>query len=191
MFAALLGCTGPLTGATAFHPAYYLSSNGIPAPLPACAHPLVVRAEDARANPTSAGIRYEENRPQVQYPISLQGDLRPAIQDGVEMGLRRAGGPPRGEGPPLTLSTRVTDLRIEERTFHNAEFTGILGVEVALFAPGAAAPCWKQRVTGRGENYGRAGNPINYEETVNRALENVTYQMLASADFQGAVCGCR
>ena len=185
----LLGCAGPLTGATAFHPAYYVSSGGIPAPLPQCAHPLIVLAEDARANPGIAGVRYEEGRPQVQFPIALKGDLRPAIQQGVETALSRAGGP-RGSGPALTLTARVTDLRLEERTFHNAEFSGVLGLEVSLSSPGAPQPCWKQTLTGRGENYGRAGNPTNYEETVNRALENAAYTLLSSGDFQGAVCGC-
>lgn len=43
--------------------------------------------------------------------------------------------------------------------------------------------------TGSGTNYGRAGNPENYQETLNRALEKATAELLSEKSFQDALCG--
>ena len=51
------------------------------------------------------------------------------------------------------------------------------------------APCWKGRISGSGTNYGKAGNPENYQETLNRALEKATAELLSEKSFQDALCG--
>jgi hypothetical protein len=80
-------------------------------------------------------------------------------------------------------------LNLEERTYHNAEFSGGVGLDLVLGTASSPAPCWKGRISGSGTNYGKAGNPENYQETLNRALEKATAELLSEKSFQDALCG--
>src|SRR5229473_3533223 len=95
------------------------------------------------------------------------------VRNGVEKALQAAGGSPAGKAP-ANLAITITQIAVEEKTFYNAEFTGRISLDVVLTRPISPEPCWSSRVSGSGRNYGKAGNPTNYQETLNRALDDAT-----------------
>jgi hypothetical protein len=185
---ATLACAGPLTGGMFFTPAYFPSGGAVPPSVPDCSGPIAVTVTDAREKPTEAGHRFEENKPDVVYPIQMQGDAAPYVRSALEANLKRAGSPGGGQNTS-TLATTLVKLNLEERTYHNAEFSGEVGLDFILSNPSSPAACWKGRITASGADYGKAGNPENYQETLNRALEKATAELLSQKSFQDALCG--
>ena len=184
-----LACAGPLTGAMAFAPSYYPSGGAVPPPVPSCSGPVTVSVTDARENPNPAGRRFEENKPDVTYPIEMTGDAVAYVRDALEANLKRAGSPAGGPTASALAATLVK-LNLQESTFHNAEFSGDVALDVLLStAQGSPAPCWKGRISGAGTDYGKAGNPENYQETLNRAVEKAMADLLSQKAFQEALCG--
>jgi len=185
---AVVACAGNLRGATTFQLAYFPSGGVVPPHVPTCAGPIAVTATDVRKVPTEAGRRFEQDKPTVDYPIQMTGDAAAFVRAAIEANLKRAGNP----GPGQTASTVAVTLvraHIEEKTYHNAEYAGDVGLDVAVYAANPSTPCWKGQVTATGTNYGKAGAPENYQETLNRALEKATFDLLAQNAFQDALCG--
>jgi len=185
---ATLACAGPLTGGMYFSPSYYPSGGAVPLSVPSCSGPIAVTVTDARENPAEAGRRFEENKPQVDYPIQMTGDAAAYVRSALEANFKRAGSPGDGQ-VASTLAASLVQLNLQERTYHNAEFLGEVGLDLVLNTANSPAPCWKGRISGSGTNYGRAGNPENYQETLNRALEKATASLIAQKSFQDALCG--
>ena len=183
-----LACVGQLQGATTFQLAYYSQDLTVPPALPACSGPIAVVVTDVRRNPTEAGQRFAQGQPTDIYPILMTGDAAAYVGAALEIGFRRAGSPGLGQ-TASTLSVWLVQLRLEEKTFYNAEFSGGVGLEVADYVANSQTPCWRGQVTGTGTNYGRAGNPENYQETLNRALEKAFSNLLAQKAFLDALCG--
>jgi hypothetical protein len=185
---AAVACAGSLTGPTTFQLAYYPSGGAVPPSVPACSGGIAVTAADIRKGPTEAGRRFEEDKPTIDYPIQMTGDPVAFVRSAVEANLKRAGNPGPGQ-VASTLAVSLVNVHLEEKTYHNAEFSGAIGLDVAVYTANAATPCWKGQVTGTGSNYGKAANPENYQETLNRALEKATLELLSQPAFQDALCG--
>ena len=185
---ATLACAGPLTGGMFFTPAYYPSGGAVPPSFPDCSGAIAVTVTDAREKPAEALRRFEENKPDVVYPIQMQGDAAAYVRSALEANFKRAGSPAGGQSTS-TLAATLVKLSLEERTYHNAEFSGEVGLDLVLNNSSSPAPCWKGRISGSGANYGKAGNPENYQETLNRALEKATAELLSQKSFQDALCG--
>jgi hypothetical protein len=184
----VFACAGPSKGEITFPAAYFRSGESLPPAVPSCTAPIQVVATDARPTPSVVGRRFEEEKPTVEYPIKMQGDAGAYVRNGVEKALQAAGGAPAGKAP-ANLAITITQIAVEEKTFYNAEFTGRMGLEVVLTRPTSSEPCWSGRVSGSGRNYGKAGNPTNYQETLNRALDDATAQLLRAPGFADALCG--
>jgi hypothetical protein len=185
---ATLACAGPLTGGMYFTLSYYPSGGAVPPSVPGCSGPIVVTVTDARAKPGESGRRFEENKPDVVYPIQIDGDAATYVRSALEANLKRAGSPGEGQSTS-TLAATLVSLNLEERTYHNAEFSGEVGLDLVLKSGNSPAPCWKGQISGSGTNYGKAGNPENYQETLNRALEKAMSGLLSQKSFQDALCG--
>jgi len=147
-----------------------------------------VTVTDAREKPSPAGLRFEENKPDVTYPIEMTGDAVAYVQSALVANLKRAGSPAGGPSASA-LAVTLIQLNLEERTYHNAEFSGGVGLDLVLTTGSSPAPCWKGRISGTGTNYGKAGNPVNYQETLNRAVEKAMAELLFQKSFQDALCG--
>jgi hypothetical protein len=185
---AVLGCAASLSEGTTFQPAYYPSGGAVPPAVPACSGPIAVTVTDVRDNPAEAGRRFEEKKPAVDYPIKMTGDQTAYVRSALEANLKRAGNP--GPGPTATtLALTVDQLYLEEKTYANAEFSGGVGFEVVVNVANSPTPCWKGQITGGGTNYGKIGKTENYQETLNRALEKATSDMLRQKKFRDALCG--
>jgi hypothetical protein len=183
-----LACAGPLTGATSFNYKYYVSGGAIPPSLPACAGTIEVSVTDEGEKPVELGRRFEEDKPSVVWPIAMNGNAADYVRDAIEANLQRAGNPGRGQ-TASTLKAGITQMTLEERTFHNAEFSGSVGLDLALVISAEGAPCWKGQIAGAGTDYGKAGNPENYQETLNRAIEHAMTDLLNQKGFRDALCG--
>jgi hypothetical protein len=183
----LLACAGPVTGAKSFRPRYQPSEEA-PIALRSCAAPLALQVSDSRAQPAVVGRRFQEGRPSNEYPIQMEGDPVTYVQSALERAFAR-GGRPTGGVDAARFSVTLTQLNLEEKVFRNAEYDGQVTFEAALTLPGAKAPCWSGRIMGKGENYGSAGSPVNYEETLNRALDNAAARLFDQTDFNDALCG--
>lgn len=174
---------------TSFEPEY-LASEAPPlrTTLPSCAVPLGVEVADGRNDQETVGVRFSEDEPRVQYPIQADGDIREQVRDALVYALVRSGQAKNAAGE-AQLRVMLTQLRLEEKVFHNAEYDAQVGLEVMLYRRDATWPCWSGQVTGVGENYGRAGSEENYQETLSRALEHAAGQLLAAPGLSDALCG--
>ena len=185
---AVLGCAASINEGTTFQPSYYASGGGVPPAVPACSGPIAVTVADVRDNPAEAGRRFEERRPAADYPIKMTGDSTAYVLRALEANLKRAGNP--GPGPTATtLAVTLDQLWLEEKTYANAEFSGGVGFEVVVNVANSPKPCWKGEITGGGTAYGKMGSAENYQETLNRALERATSDMLRQKKFREALCG--
>ncbi len=185
----VFACAGPRQGEMTF-PAAYFSPHvgGLPPPVPACASPVRLQVTDARQIPSVVGRRFEEEKPTVEYPIKMQGDPAAYVRSGLQGALQAAAGAPAGKAP-ASLAITITEIALEEKTFYNAEYRGRIGLDAVLTHPASSNACWSGRVSGNGQNYGKAGNPKNYQETLNRALDDANAQLLSAPGFTDALCG--
>ena len=180
----LVACAGPRQGEVVF-PATYSPSGGIlPPALPSCSSPIQVTVTDGRRDPSLLGRRFEEEKPTVDYPLRMSGDVMTYVRNGIERGLQRAGGKGASGPTAATLAVNVTQFLIEEKMFRNSEYYAQIALESVLTLPGSSQPCWKGFLRGSGNNYGRAGNPENYLETLNRALDQAVANLLSPAPGQ-------
>jgi hypothetical protein len=186
--ATVVGCVGQRQGSTEFVARYFASQGALPTSLPSCARPVEVMVIDGRQNADVAGVRFEEERADIEYPIRMQGDVASYVRTSIEKAFERAGRPP-GASRTGTLTVKVIQLRIEEKVFYNSEYKGQIGLEAELALPGERQSCWTGRFTGNAKNYGRSGSEENYQETLNRALDNATAQLLNARGLPDALCG--
>jgi hypothetical protein len=185
---AVLGCAASLNEGTTFQPEYYPSGGAVPPAVPPCSGPIAVTVTDVRDTPAEAGRRFEENKPAVDYPIKITGDPTAYVKSALEAILKRAGNP--GPGPTATtLAVTLDQLYLEEKTYANAEYSGGVAFEVLVNVANSPTPCWKGQITGGGTNYGKVGKTENYQETLNRAVEKATADMLRQKKFRDALCG--
>ena len=155
---ATLACAGPLTGGMYFTLSYYPSGGAVPPSVPSCSGPIVVTVTDAREKPAEAGHRFEENKPDVVYPIKIEGDAAAYVRSALEANLKRAGSPGEGQSTS-TLAATLVKLTLEERTYHNAEFSGEVGLDLVLATASSPAPCWKGRILWLGHQLRQGRQP--------------------------------
>lgn len=88
------------------------------------------------------------------------------------------------------LRIKVEEIFAEETVYRRAEFDGRIVLAAEVLPTGGGAACWSTRMDGFAENYGYAGNALNYQETLNHALDRAVLKLLAS-DLQSKLCdGC-
>ncbi len=184
----VVACAGPSKGEMTFPAAYFRSGESLPPAVPSCTGPIQVVVTDARPTSSVVGRRFEEEKPTVEYPIKMDGDAVAYVRNGVEKALQAPGGAPAGKAS-ANLAITIAQIAVEEKTFFNAEFTGRISLDGVLTRPASSAPCWSGRLSGSGRNYGKAGKQINYQETLNRALDDATTQLLKTPGFADALCG--
>ncbi len=185
---AVVGCAGTLSEGSSFPPSYYPSGGAVPPTIPKCAGAIGVTVTEGRDDPADVGRRFAEKQPGVDYPIKMTGDASAYVRSAMEAILKRAGNP--GSGPTATnLAVKLDQLYIEEKTFSNAEYSGGVTLEVVLTVANSPTPCWKGEISGGGTNYGKSGSAENYQETLNRAVEKATSDLLRQKKFREALCG--
>jgi hypothetical protein len=118
----------------------------------------------------------------------MQGDAGAYVRSGLEKALKAAGDAPAGK-VPVNLAITITQIAVQEKVVHLADFTAQVGFDAALTRPASSEACWSSRVIGSGQNHGKAGNPQNYQEVLNQALDQASAQLLRAPGFADALCG--
>lgn len=144
-----------------------------------------VQARDARIEKT-LGVRAHESKP-LKADVTIAGDPTVWLHDGVQSFLEQntvtfgAGGP--------TLSVSLDSLHTVESVWHRASYDGRIMLTAQLQSP-AGKSCWKESVDGTAGNYGYAGSVLNYQETLNAALDSASTHLAESQGFRAALCHC-
>ena len=154
---------------------------------PACAHIRSLEVSDERPDTPVAGQRSVQDKPE-RHDIFMEGNIESWLRSGVRRALDLAvirDNPSSG----LVLSVTLTSLVIEEVAYVNSEYEGRVVLDLALRASGAATDAWTNRAEGTAQNYGRPGNIVNYQETVNHALDRAAAEIVTSSDLIEQLCG--
>lgn len=151
----------------------------------AVAGPIAVK--DQRAE-TAVGERWNEETPNVKQAITMTGDLVAWVREGFSQVARQSALPTGTAGKPEVV-VGLARIWVQETVYRNAEYDGRVVLDVSVNSP-AGASCWSGRVEGFAENYGRAGKEVNYQETVNHALDKAVGSLFGTLGFVDALCSC-
>ena len=174
---------------TSFKAAYSMEIDGDEiATVSACAVAGDVTVSDSRTE-TAVGERSDEDTPDRKQTISMGGDAIGWVTKGFEEISRQASLRLREAGKP-EVSLSLAKVWIIEVTAFNAEYDGRVVVDVSVLPAGGGKACWSERMEGTAENYGRPGKEVNYQETVNHALDRAMAKTLGSDEFLKALCSC-
>jgi hypothetical protein len=155
--------------------------------VPACAVYREFTVLDQRPDKHNAGIRTIQDRPD-RSDIFIEGDVAAWFRAGVERGLALAQFP-QDSGAKLDLTFKLAGIHIEEIAYRNSTFEGRVVIDIELREPGSSGHLWTDRVDGTAENYGRPGNPENYRETINHALDRAVASALNNTELRSRLCG--
>jgi hypothetical protein len=144
-----------------------------------------VEARDARTQQL-LGTRVHESKP-LKADVMLGGDPAPWVADGVQTVLRQNGFSTPSSGP--TLVVELDALHTVESIWHRSGYEARVVLSGELRSP-AGKVCWKHSAEGQGENYGYAGSIVDYQETLNAALDAATANLILADAFRDALCHC-
>jgi len=162
----------------------FMGNAGEVSVAPTCARFAGVDTVDGRSDKSVAGQRYlEQGGP--RYDITADGDVAGWLRLGADKALSLAS---IEVDPDAAYSLRLTlqSLDLQESAYRQSEFDGRVVVEAALVKDGENA--WSVREDGFAENYGRPGNPENYQETVNHALDRALAKVVNNPELRDAAC---
>lgn len=136
------------------------------------------------------GQRSLQSRAVPAQNISMTGNLAAWVRAGSAEMLRRATLDMHdAKGPRLQL--RLDEMAVHENVYVNSGYDARVTLDAAL-VNARGQVCWHQSVTGQSSNYGDSGAAVNYQETVNHALDRAVMSLVADRGFQEAACrSCR
>jgi lambda repressor-like predicted transcriptional regulator len=142
--------------------------------------------KDARTEP-ALGKRFVEGKNVPSAAVTTDSNVADWVRAGVIAELQRAGAATAKSGAP-SLRVSVDQISTSENVLHRSGYEGRIQISAEL--AGSNGSCWKNHAEGFAENYGYAGSVENYQETLNHALDRAMIQLMGSAEFKKAVCGC-
>jgi hypothetical protein len=144
--------------------------------------PIVV---DDKRKVQLLGIRYHESKP-LKADVSLASDPAVWTHDGLES-IFKQHGVQSGAGP--TLVVELGTLHTSENIWHRSGYDAQIAFGAALRSPSGKS-CWHESIEGKSGNYGYSGSLLDYQETLNGALDAAGVKLLSSPTFTGALCHC-
>ena len=171
---------GPVTFPAVYRPEEAIAASTVDA----CVAVSTIRVADDRQDRSTVGVRSIEER-EGRAIISIEGDIEGWLRIGVERAFEVAGIRRVDSAPSVTF--RMTTLVVDEVAYRNAEYDGRVVLDVSVVD--ADGEPWSFRATGTAENYGRPGNPANYQETINHALDRAAANAVSNAEFRRHLCG--
>lgn len=185
----VISCTTPATVSPVAVPLQYktMSSPGEFPALGSCAGVSAVRVTDARSD-TVLGKRFVEGKNVPAAAVTASSDVAVWVRTAVLEELSRAGATTAKADAP-TLTIKVDQINTTENVLHRSGYEARVAISADL-AGSNGTSCWKDRAEGFAENYGYAGSIVNYQETLNHALDRAMIRLMNSAEFKKAVCGC-
>ena len=152
----------------------------------ACASFRTLTAADARTEST-AGRHYLESDPAKYYPISMEGDVPAMLKKAARLAFQLAA-LGQSDQSRADIKLALVSLVMEEKTTRNSRYSATLVLDAQVLNRDTQQVAWQGRKSGQGENYGREGDAINYQETVSRALEAALAALLHDPAFGSALC---
>ena len=144
-----------------------------------------VQATDSRAE-KMLGTRVHESKP-LKANVTVGTDPAAWVQNGVQTFLGQHGVNVQGTGPKLMVS--LDAMNTVESIWHRSSYDAHINLTGQLQSPSGKI-CWKEAVDGAAGNYGYSGSILNYQETLNGALDAATVRMGQSQGFKDAMCHC-
>jgi hypothetical protein len=145
-----------------------------------------VQVTDARSDKSVIGIRTHESKP-LKASVASATDPAAWVGSGVQSFLGQNAIVTQGRGPQLAIS--LDSLHTTESIWHRASYDAKLALTASLQSPSGKV-CWRQTIQGTGSNYGYAGSVVDYQETLNAALDNASLNLVESPGFKEALCQC-
>ncbi len=173
----------PLTIPLVYKP--QISSEEVIAPVQ-CPSLAAVTVTDKRAE-MMLGTRIHESKP-LRADVSLGSDPGPWVRQGVTQFLSSKGVNFTPDAP--TLSLQLDALRTSENIWHRSGYEAKVLLTADLSSPKSGKSCWHESLEGKAGNYGYSGSVLDYQETLNSALDAATLHLLNSANFNAALCHC-
>lgn len=137
----------------------------------------------APADLSKVGVRYlEEGRE--RWDVGMTGDAEAWLRAGLENALRAASIEQAASG--RTIAVELASITTDESVYRQAEYDGKVVLRARVTGGGAD---WSATKDGFAENYGRPGSNVNYQETVNHALDRALAALVNDSGFTGALCG--
>jgi hypothetical protein len=161
----------------------FMGSPGDFSVAPECAAYAELVVVDGREDASKVGVRYlEEGGP--RHDVGMDGDVEGWLRQGVEQAFREAS-IERDSGSGHTVTVTLESISTDEAVYRRAEYDGRVILRAAVSGGGAD---WKGSTDGFAENYGYAGKALNYQETVNHALDKALAKMVNDSGFRDALC---
>jgi len=158
---------------------------------PACKAAIRIYVDDKRTEKL-LGVRIHESKP-LRADVSAGGDPAAWARDGVEHFMAQSGVVAQnGESPgagAAVLNLDLDAMRTSENIWHRSGYDARI-VFAASLQTASGKTCWQESVDGKAGNYGYSGSVLNYQETLNGALDAASLHMLNSAAFESALCHC-
>ena len=168
-------------------PAQYEPQGGKFDAVPACASIRAVRTFDARAD-SGAGKRVLEADPTQQGSISMDGDARAMLYQAAYHAFELAALPVNRQSK-TELKLSLVSVRIVEKAGGALSgYDGDLVLDAAVMDAATHQAIWEARKSGHGHNAGAVGSEVNFQETVNRALEDALGALLRDGEFARVIC---
>jgi len=182
---AVVAACAPSSLAPYTFPASYrtMGSPGDFSVAPECARYAEIVVEDGRADASKVGVRYLEDGG-ARYDVGMDGDVEAWLRQGVEQAFRQASiGQEAGSGHTVTVT--LESITTDEAVYRRAEYDGKVVLRTRVSGGGAD---WQGGTDGFAENYGYAGKAVNYQETVNHALDRALARLVNDSGFRDALC---
>lgn len=136
------------------------------------------------ADTGKVGVRYLEEGSE-RWDVGMTGDAEAWLRAGVENALRAAS-IEQESGAGRTITVELVSITTDESVYRQAEYDGKVVLRGRVSGGGAD---WSATKDGFAENYGRPGSNVNYQETVNHALDRALAALVNDSGFTGALCG--
>jgi hypothetical protein len=144
-----------------------------------------IQVSDARTDKT-LGTRVHESLP-LKAEVTTGSDAATWVQNGLQSVLTQNGITIQGNGPKLSVA--LDSLHTNESIWHRSGYDARLALTARLQAPSGKV-CWNATVQGTGGNYGYSGSIVNYQQTLNGALDDASVNLAQLQGFKDALCKC-
>ncbi len=144
-----------------------------------------IQASDARTDKT-LGTRVHESLP-LKAEVTTGSDAAAWVQTGLQSVLTQNGITIQGRSPKLSVT--LDSLHTTESIWHRSGYDARLALTARLQAPSGKV-CWNATVQGTGGNYGYSGSIVNYQQTLNGALDEASVNLAQLQGFKDALCKC-
>jgi hypothetical protein len=167
-------------------PGTYRREGKVPDVAPECGAFSHVNVRDPRPEPQLVGDRSRQDKAG-SFPITMVGDVGSWMRDGIEAQAKEARFAV-GDSKAPVINVTINTVDMHENVGSNADYRARVVFDVAVVLADGRT-CLTTSFEGDGKNFGSAGSPINYAQTLNRALDAATFTMFGLPAMRDAACG--